>query len=109
MRFVRFVAAVIPALVLGLATHGAAQAQSFLPGVTYDLAIPTIESVLGKPSGERITPAADVIRYFRALQQAAPGRIVVTPYAKSWQGRELVYVAIGSPNASHNSTPSPPT
>lgn len=97
MRFLRFVAAVIPALILGLATHGAAQAQSFLPGVNYDPAIPTIESVLGKPSGERITPAADVIRYFRALQQAAPGRIVVTPYAKSWQGRELVYVAIGSP------------
>ena len=97
MHFLRFVAAVIPALIMGLASPGAARAQSFLPGVSYDPAIPTIESVLGKPSGERITPAADVIRYFLALQAAAPGRIVVTPYAKSWQGRELVYAAIGSP------------
>ena len=96
MKFPRLAAA-IAAIVLGVSAVPLASAQSFLPGVTYDPAIPTIESVLGKPSGERITPAADVIRYFRALQQAAPGRIVVTPYAKSWQGRELVYVAIGSP------------
>src|SRR5690606_755494 len=41
---------------------------------------------------------ADIVRYFRALQQAAPDRIKVTPYAKSWQGRELIYVAIGSPD-----------
>ena len=33
-----------------------AAAQSFIPGVAYDPAIPTIESVLGKPSGERVTP-----------------------------------------------------
>src|SRR5690349_6629130 len=74
-----------------------AAAQAFIPGVTYDPAIPTVEQVLGKPSGARITPSADVIRYFRELEKAAPGRIKVIPYAKSWQGRELVYVLIGSP------------
>lgn len=97
MKILRLVAAAISAIFLALGTAGTAQAQSFLPGVVYDPVIPTIESVLGKPSGERITPAADVIRYFRALQQAAPDRIVVTPYATSWQGRELVYAAVGSP------------
>ena len=97
MNLKRLAAAAVAVIVLGLSAAPPASAQSFLPGVTYDPAIPTIESVLGKPSGERITPAADVIRYFRALQQAAPERIVVTPYAKSWQGRELVYAAIGSP------------
>ncbi len=73
-----------------------AAAQAFISGVSYDPGIPTIESVLGKPSGERVTPSADVIRYFRELEKAAPGRIAVIPYAKSWQGRELVYVVIGS-------------
>ncbi len=91
-RIVHIVTAGIAAA--GLAT--AAHAQNFLPGVNYDPAIPTIESVLGKPSGERITPAGDVVKYFRALETAAPGRIVVRPYAESWQGRELVYVVIGS-------------
>jgi hypothetical protein len=89
------IAAAVSALFFTLTTP--AQAQTFLPGVTYDPAIPTIESVLGKPSGQRITPSADIVRYFRALQQAAPGRIVVTPYAKSWQGRELIYAVVGSP------------
>ncbi len=85
------------ALMLALADPSPASAQAFIPGVAYDPAIPTVESVLGKPSGERVTPSADVIRYFRELEKAAPGRIVVRPYAKSWQGRELVYVIIGAP------------
>ena len=94
----RFVRAVV-CLVFGAWLAGSpALAQSFIPGVTYDPAIPTVESVFGKPSGQRITPSADVIRYFRELEKAAPGRIVVKPYATSWQGRELVYVIIGSPD-----------
>ncbi len=96
MNFMRTAAAAVSAVFLALASP-TALAQNFLPGVTYDPAIPTIESVLGKPSGERITPAADVVRYFRELQKAAPDRIKVTTYAKSWQGRELVYAVISSP------------
>ncbi len=85
------------ALTAGLAFAQAAAAQSFIPGVTYDPAIPTIESVLGKPAGGRITPSGDVVRYFRALETAAPDRIKVIPYARSWQNRELVYAIIGTP------------
>ncbi|HEV7690327.1 MAG TPA: M14 family zinc carboxypeptidase [Hyphomonadaceae bacterium] len=86
----------IAALALIGAAALPAAAQQFIPGVTYDPVIPTVEQVLGKRSGDRVTPSADVIRYFRELEKAAPGRIVVVPYAKSWQGRELVYVIIGS-------------
>lgn len=93
MNILRLAAVAASAVCLTLS----AQAQSFLAGVAYDPAIPTIEAVLGKPSGERITPSADIVRYFRALEQAAPGRIKVAPYARSWQGRELIYVVIGSP------------
>lgn len=95
MNFIRTTIAAFLALFLTLASP-AALAQTFIPGIAYDPAIPTIDSVLGKPSGERITPAADVVRYFRALEKAAPDRIKVTTYAKSWQGRELVYAVIGS-------------
>jgi len=95
MTFMRTAAAAVSAVFLALASP-AALAQNFLPGIAYDPAIPTIASVMGKPSGERITPAADVVRYFRELEKAAPDRIKVMPYAKSWQGRELVYVVIGS-------------
>lgn len=97
MNLRRIAAAVIPALLLGLSAAGPASGQAFLPGIVYDPSIPTIETVLGKPSGERITPSADVIHYFRELEKAAPDRVKVMPYAKSWQGRELVYVIIGSP------------
>ena len=67
MNLLRFAAAAASALFLAIASPGA-QAQSFLPGVAYDPAIPTIESILGKPSGERITPAADIVRYLQTLQ-----------------------------------------
>lgn len=96
MNLLRAAAAALALGLAALAGSAPALAQTFIPGVVYDPAIPTIESVLGKPSGERITPSADVVRYFRELEKAAPGRIKVTPYAKSWQGRELVYAVIGS-------------
>ncbi|MGD2133343.1 MAG: M14 family zinc carboxypeptidase [Maricaulaceae bacterium] len=84
-------------IVVATFTAGSASAQSFMPDVTFDPAIPTVEDVFGQPAGARITPAADVVAYFRALEAAVPDRIVVHPYAESWQGRELVYAVIGSP------------
>jgi len=64
----------------------AAQTYEFWPGAQYDPAV-----------GERITPSGAVVRYFDRLQQAAPDRVRVTRYGKTWQGRELVYVTITSP------------
>ena len=62
----------------------------------YDPAIPSIEQVLGYASGERITWHRDAIRYFEALAAAAPERVHIVEYARSWQGRELIYVALSS-------------
>ncbi|MEL6446537.1 MAG: M14 family zinc carboxypeptidase [Pseudomonadota bacterium] len=64
------------------------------PGAVYDTAIPTVETVLGHAPGERITTHADTRRYFEALAAAAPDRIKVVPYAKSWEGRELFYAVV---------------
>jgi hypothetical protein len=68
----------------------------FWPGIQYDPAIPTIAKVLGHAPGERISSHAQVLRYFEALEAAVPGQVVVKPYATSWEGRELIYAAIGN-------------
>lgn len=69
----------------------------YWPNPDYDPAIPTVEQVLGYAPGERITWHRDAIRYFEALQQAAPERVILQEYARSWQGRELIYAVISSP------------
>ena len=77
-----------------------AQAQDdfvFWPNPDYDPAIPTIEQVLGYGPGERITWHRDVIRYFEALAAAAPDRVSLSEYARTWENRELIYAVISSP------------
>jgi len=69
----------------------------FWPDPDYDAAIPTIEQVLGYTPGTRITWHRDAVRYFEALQQAAPERVILQEYAQSWQGRELIYAVISAP------------
>ncbi len=77
---------------------GAQEADTDLwPGARYDSAIPTFEEVLGHPPGERIVSHAEALTYLRALVAAAPDRMKLTPYAKSWEGRELVWAVIGTP------------
>lgn len=66
-------------------------------GAQYQSDIPTHSEVLGYPVGERITNHADMIRFFEALEKAAPDRIKIFEYARTWEGRKLIYVAIGNP------------
>jgi len=87
------------AFLLTLSLPAQAQSQStvnfeFWPGATYDPVIPTVEDVLGYKAGERITWPYNVERYFRALEQAAPDRIKVMEYARTWEGRPLIYAII---------------
>jgi hypothetical protein len=53
--------------------------------------------VLGHAPGERITWHADAVRYFEALASSDPDRVSVHRYAESWEGRDLIYVVIASP------------
>ncbi len=68
----------------------------YWPGASYDPAIPTVEDVLGYPSGDRITWHRDALDYFRALEAAAPDRLRVFSYGETWEGRELIYVVVTS-------------
>lgn len=90
MRSMIFLAAAL------FATSANAQDEFFWPGADYDPAVPTIEQVTGHAPGERVTWHADVMRYFDTLASTYPDRVSVHRYAKTWEGRDLVYVVISS-------------
>jgi hypothetical protein len=67
------------------------------PGVRHDPSVPTLEEVVGHDFHEAVTPPAGIVRYLRALHQAAPGRTHLVEYARTWEGRPLVMLVIGTP------------
>lgn len=67
----------------------------FWPGAAYDPAIPTHRKVLGYEPGERITTHDGILRYLNALAAATP-RLKLFEYGETWEGRKLVYAALGS-------------
>lgn len=66
------------------------------PGAQYDPALPTVKKVLGFAPGERVASPAELVQYFEALAAAAPGRVKVSDYARSWEKRRLIVAAISS-------------
>jgi hypothetical protein len=68
----------------------------FWPGTTYDSKIPTVRQVLGYEPGDKVTSHAGLVGYMEALAAAVPGRIRVFEYGESWEGRKLIYAAVGS-------------
>lgn len=67
------------------------------PGMKYAPGIPTIQQVLGYEAGMEITPPHEAGVYLRALAEAAPERSLLLEYARSWEGRPLWLMVIGSP------------
>ncbi|HPT27774.1 MAG TPA: M14 family metallopeptidase, partial [Bryobacteraceae bacterium] len=72
------------------------QKVEFWPGAQYDTSIPSPEKVLGFAPGLKHATHADIVRYFEALAAAAPSRVRVVEYGKTWEGRKLIYAVIGS-------------
>jgi hypothetical protein len=68
----------------------------FWPGAKYDPRVPTFKKVLGYEPGERISSPAQLHEYLDALATASPRQMKVFEYGRSWEGRKLVYAAIGS-------------
>ena len=67
-----------------------------LPASTYDPAVPTPQSVLGYPLGERFTPHHLLMRYVERVALAAPGRVKVDTVGRSFEGREILRVVVAS-------------
>ena len=73
-----------------------ALAQSMVEG-TFRADIPTLEQVVGHRTGARITSPEQAHTYMRTLAEAAPERMWLIEYARTWEGRPLVYAVISSP------------
>ena len=82
-------------ILFGQVTLAADSLDSLWPGTIYDDSIPTFEKVLGYKVGERITSHAGLLQYFNALETAAPDRLKIFEYGRTWEGRKLIYAAIG--------------
>jgi hypothetical protein len=84
-------------LVSGFVPAGAEDAEfEFWPGAQYDASVPSMQDVLGHETGERISWHRELIRYMNALAEAVPSQVRVFEYARSWEDRELIYVAVSS-------------
>ena len=75
---------------VSLRCPGSRPRSSVRPGV------PTLKAVVGHAPGEAITTPEQIGRYLDALAKAAPDRHALVEYAKSWEGRPLHYIVIGS-------------
>lgn len=68
----------------------------FFPGAEYDPGVPAPERVLGYPLGQQAAAPAEIVAAFEAWA-AASARATVVEYARSYEGRPLIYVVITSP------------
>jgi hypothetical protein len=86
------------ALLLAASVSLASAQKSFeyWPGASYDPKIPTVRQVLGYEAGDKVTSHAGLMKYMEALAAAAPTRIKIFEYGESWEGRKLIYAAVGS-------------
>ena len=85
------------ALALGLqAAPVAAALPELAPGTRYDPGIPTLRQVVGHDVGEEITTPEQIVAFLRALNRAAPSRTALVEYARSWEGRPLHVLVVGS-------------
>jgi len=84
---------ILASLVLGLALNAP---RVLDPSTTYDPKMPTIKQVLGHDHGDEITSPEGVGAYLQALAAAAPERTRLMEYARSWEGRPLWVIVIGS-------------
>ena len=95
--------------VFSMITVSAQVAFEYWPGARYDPAIPSQKQVLGFEPGERIVWSGQTVQYLEALAKAAPTRIKVVDYGKTWEGRRLVFaVRARISGSSRRSKPSAP-
>ena len=89
----------LPPLFLLLATLSlSAQRQPltyYLPDISYLLNVPTPQSFLGYQIGEWHLSHDQQLFYMKALAAASP-RVTITEYARTYEGRPLVYLTITS-------------
>lgn len=73
--------------------QGLAYDAPFFPGASYDPQVPTPDSILGFTLGSRAASPAEIERVVKAIAEKSP-RVRVFEYARSHEGRPLVYAVI---------------
>ena len=68
----------------------------FFPGAHYDAGIPTPESLLGRPAGDRLAHHAEIVRCFESWAKASP-RVVLRKHGSTHEGRALIHAVVTSP------------
>ncbi len=68
----------------------------FFAGTTYDPDVPTPDALLRQPLGTFTAHHHEILAALRAMAAKSP-RMKVVPFGRTHEGRELVYVAIGTP------------
>src|SRR5215469_10388002 len=68
----------------------------YWPGAAYDPSVPVEKQVIGHDPGERVSSPEEIVRYMEALAAARPKQMRVFDYGKTWEGRRLIYAAVGS-------------
>ncbi len=82
---------------VSVASLGAQTDDPLWPGAKYDPTVPTLRQVVGHDPGREISSPDQVGQYLQALAKAAPTRTRLTEYARTWEGRPLWLMVIGSP------------
>ena len=76
---------------------GIAYAESLYPdGADHDPAVPAPDAFTATRNGRRAATSEQILAYARAVA-AASARVSLTEYARSYEGRPLVYLVISSP------------
>ena len=73
-----------------------AQDEELFPGGTYDDSVPTPLEILGHRFGDLHTFYWEMENYLRAVEKASD-RVIIKSYGKTFQGRKLYTVVIGTP------------
>jgi hypothetical protein len=88
---------VVLAVIVGQLAGPAPQPLPLAPGARYNPGIPTLQQVVGHDVGEKMSSPEEIHAYLKALAAAAPDRVKLVEYARSWEGRPLHLLVIGSP------------
>jgi hypothetical protein len=84
-----------PSTSSGQAGSPRADSAAFIEGADFDKNIPTPQSVIGFPAGERAVTYEQLVKYLKALDQAGD-RVKLVEYGKTYEGRSLYYLIITS-------------
>ncbi|MCX6551406.1 MAG: M14 family metallopeptidase [Acidobacteria bacterium] len=92
-----FLALMIAVLSVQTPAPPAPEAIELAPGSRYDARIPTLQQVVGHDYGDAISSPTEIVAYLKALAAAAPDRARLVEYGRTWEGRPLVMLIVGSP------------